>query len=143
MYQIIYSESHEGSSINRFGTGNFETLQKPQIREELIKFHRNWYSSNIMSLVLLSSHSLEEMESWSVKYFESIENKNVVLPNFLDEKPYTSDNLTSLYHISPVVDYDLMSICFPIPYHELSFGKADKAIITSVLGHEGERSLLS
>ena len=40
-------------------SGNLETLKQDGIRESLLEFHRQWYSSNIMSLVLIGKHSLE------------------------------------------------------------------------------------
>ena len=51
--------ANEESQLYRFGTGNLETLKQEGIRESLLDFHRQWYSSNIMSLVLISKHSLE------------------------------------------------------------------------------------
>ena len=40
--------SKDGSMINKFSTGNLESLQKPNVREEMIKFYKKYYiSSNI------------------------------------------------------------------------------------------------
>ena len=50
-----------GSLLNRFSTGNLETLKKPNIMEELRKFYNSHYSSNLMNLVLVSRLSLDEL----------------------------------------------------------------------------------
>ena len=39
--------------------GNLESLKQDGIRESLLNFHRTWYSSNIMNLVLYGKHSIE------------------------------------------------------------------------------------
>ena len=58
-YGLLMNVAHEDSQLYRFGTGNLETLKQDGIRESLLEFHRQWYSSNIMSLVLIGKHSLE------------------------------------------------------------------------------------
>ncbi len=50
-------------AFNKFGCGNAETLGgTPGARDELIEFHKKYYSSNIMNLCVLSKHSLKTME---------------------------------------------------------------------------------
>ena len=65
--------------MNRFGTGNFDTLKKESIRDELLEFHKKWYSSNIMNLCVYSNHSIEELEKLVHENFSPIINKNVVV----------------------------------------------------------------
>lgn len=45
-----------GCRLNRFATGNLETLQIPNILDELKKFYYRHYSSNLMNLVLVSRY---------------------------------------------------------------------------------------
>jgi insulysin len=54
--------SRQGSVLNRFSTGNLETLNLPNIRDELIKFYNNHYSSNLMTLCLVGNHSLDTLQ---------------------------------------------------------------------------------
>ena len=51
-----------GSILNRFGTGCLETLKVPNIMDELKKFYHENYSSNLMSLVLVSRYGLDELQ---------------------------------------------------------------------------------
>ncbi len=62
--------SKPGHQYNQFGVGNLDTLGKePGARDELIKFHNQYYSSNIMTLCVLSKHPLTTMQEWVTKYF--------------------------------------------------------------------------
>jgi insulysin len=57
--QLDKSTSNPNHPYSKFGTGNKETLDTIpkergiQVREELLKFHKKWYSANLMSLVVL------------------------------------------------------------------------------------------
>lgn len=105
---------------SKFGTGNKETLleipkeQNIDIRNELIKFHKKWYSSNIMSLAIFGKESLDELEAMTLKYFADIENKNVELPKWND-KVYLDDQKTIKLTIVPVKDSRNLTISFQIP----------------------------
>ena len=59
-YQIEKSYlSVPGSTIARFTTGSLETLKGDNVRDELMKFYDNYYSSNLMNLVVVSKLSLD------------------------------------------------------------------------------------
>lgn len=57
--QLEKSIARQDHPYSKFGTGNLQTLkiepekQNLSVREELLKFHSKYYSSNLMSLVLL------------------------------------------------------------------------------------------
>lgn len=57
--QIEKSIARPDHPYSKFGTGNLQTLKtEPEkiglsVRDELLKFHSKYYSSNLMSLVLL------------------------------------------------------------------------------------------
>ena len=84
----------QGSKMNTFTCGNAKSLRQEGIREALLKFHRTWYSSNIMKLCVSSNHSIEKLEEWTRSFFSSVENKEVVVPH-LDEPihPFKGDNV--------------------------------------------------
>lgn len=58
MFQLEKSLSNPQHPYCHFGTGNLETLsEQPKqlgldIRDELLKFHDNYYSANIMKLCI-------------------------------------------------------------------------------------------
>lgn len=57
--QIDKSSADPNHPYSKFGTGNIETLdiipkqKNIDVRQELLKFHKMWYSSNIMALSVL------------------------------------------------------------------------------------------
>ena len=62
IYQIFRTElAAEGSALPRFGTGNLQTLNKPNIRELLLQYYESHYSANIMSLCLAGNYSLDQL----------------------------------------------------------------------------------
>ena len=67
----------KGCIIDRFSTGNFDSLNKPDIRERLLEYYENHYSSNIMSLCLAGNHSLDALQKLAVENFSQIEEKRV------------------------------------------------------------------
>jgi len=50
--------AHPESQLNRFNTGNIETLKQDGIRDILLNYHKTWYSSNIMKLTVSGKHSI-------------------------------------------------------------------------------------
>lgn len=73
MEQIVKSYiAVPGSRLNRFSTGNLETLQKPNILGELKKFYQKHYSSNLMNLVTVSRYSLDEQQQFIESNFSQV-----------------------------------------------------------------------
>lgn len=118
--QVNKSLANTEHPYSKFGTGNKETLldipkeKSIDIRSELIQFHKNWYSSNIMNLAILGKESLDELEEMTVKYFSDIENKSVEVPRWTDEI-YTDDQKAIKLFIVPVKDSRNLTISFQIP----------------------------
>lgn len=48
------------SKYNKFSCGNKLSLDKPDIREKLLEYHKTWYSANIMCLAVSSKLSLAD-----------------------------------------------------------------------------------
>lgn len=69
---LIQNISHEESHLHKFMCGNLESLKQDGIRESLLNFHKTWYSSNIMNLVISGKHSLEKLEEWAVSLFSGV-----------------------------------------------------------------------
>lgn len=109
----------------------------------MIVFYEKWYSANIMSLVLVSNHSVEDMHKWVVKYFANIVNKNVGVPSFGEVRAYDERNLGMLYKVEPVSNENKISFFIPIEYVERLHDSKPADYISHCLGHEGEGSLLS
>lgn len=50
-----------GCVLNRFGTGNLESLKVDNIRDIVMKFYNEYYSANLMCVSLVGNHTLDEL----------------------------------------------------------------------------------
>ncbi|BFZ09211.1 hypothetical protein BsWGS_12249 [Bradybaena similaris] len=148
LFQLDKSLAREDHDFSKYGTGNKETLETiPKskgldVREELLKFHSRYYSSNIMGLCVLGKESLDELQDMVIPLFEKDINKNVEIPRW-DDSPYTDEHLQCVVHAVPVKDIREMSVMWPTPdvsdYYKANPGH----YLGHLLGHEGSGSLLS
>ena len=53
--------SIKGSILDHFSTGNLATLSRPDLRDHIVKFYEEHYSSNVMSLALCGPFTLDEL----------------------------------------------------------------------------------
>ena len=91
---VLFEASHPESAMHRFMCGSIETLKKEGIRENLLNFHKKYYSSNIMHLVVTGKHTVEQLEQWVVSKFSPVVNKNVVPPDYSKPKlPFDASNM--------------------------------------------------
>ncbi|CRK98493.1 CLUMA_CG011850, isoform A, partial [Clunio marinus] len=146
--QVNKSLANPEHPYSKFGTGNKETLldipkeKGIDIRSELIKFHKNWYSSNIMNLAIFGKESLDELEKMTLKYFSDVEDKNVEVPKWSDEI-YLEDQKAIKLCIVPVKDSRSLTISFQIPDLDEHYRCGPEHYISHLVGHEGSGSILS
>lgn len=118
-YELIKTLANEESPFNRFSTGNLKSLKIDGIRETLLDFHKKWYSSNIMNLVISGKHSIEQMEQWTIEKFGPVENKDVVVPSYTEPiLPFTDVTTGKLVKLQPIKDKDTLELYFVFPYLE-------------------------
>jgi len=143
-YALMFKMSNKDSPMDRFTIGNMESLKKEGIREALLKFHKDWYSSNIMTLAITSNSSLDELEKMAVELFSGVENKNVKVPDFsLLPRAYNSTNLGRLTKSLPIQDKDRLVIKWIVPYCGKDHRTSPLNYFCHLFGHEGEHSILS
>lgn len=144
-YQI--EKSHlavPGSLLDRFTTGSLETLNIPNIRQELIKFHENNYSSNLMNLVLVSRLGLDELQDYAVENFNQIQNKELPVKDFSKEVVFDKDHTFGrICKIIPDKLVKQLSLRWITPASPIQDTKKSSRYISHVLAHEGPNSLLS
>lgn len=58
-FQLQHNAALPGSTYNKFMIGNLETLNFPDTRDYLLEFHKKYYSSNVMRLVVYGSQDIE------------------------------------------------------------------------------------
>ena len=136
--QLFSKEGHPGQ---KFSTGDIETLGDID-RMELLDFYDKHYSSNKMGLAILSTHSLDQLESWTRKYFSDIKNKKLEISRH-DPESMEKKETFRLVKIEPVKDIRELMLWFSIPGTRHLYKSKPDQQLGSILGHEGEGSLLS
>ena len=133
---------------SKFGTGNLQTLKiEPEkeglnVRDELLKFHSNYYSANLMTLCLLGKENLDELQHYAVDMFSDIPNKNLPLIDF-DPNPFGANFKPTIKYVNPVKDLKSLSINWTIPDYRAEYEANPTSYLSHLIGHEGEGSLLS
>lgn len=143
-FNLTQRVSNAESLYNRFNCGNLKSLSQPGIRENLLAFHKKWYSANIMCLTVSSKHLLNDTEKWVTEKFSEVVNKDVEIPDLGLPAPYTKETQGKLIKFVPVTDSDKLTMCWSLPaYYELDHNSKPLNYFSHLFGHEGENSLLS
>ncbi|XP_068423658.1 insulin-degrading enzyme isoform X4 [Clinocottus analis] len=148
LFQLEKATGNPNHPFSKFGTGNKLTLETQpckdgiDIRQELLKFHSTYYSSNLMGLCVLGRESLDDLTSMVVKLFGEVENKNVPIPEF-PEHPFQEEHLKQFYKVVPIKDIRNLYVTFPIPDLQKYYKSNPGHYLGHLIGHEGPGSLLS
>ncbi|KAG1681085.1 Insulin-degrading enzyme [Nymphon striatum] len=146
--QLEKSLSDPNHDFSKFHTGNIKTLDeipKSQgicVREELLNFHKKWYSSNIMGLAVLGKENLDDLTELVLENFPAVENKNVQIPEW-NTHPFRQEDLKIKSFVVPVKDTRNLTITFPTPDLNPYYKANPGYYLAHLIGHEGPGSLLS
>ena len=140
-FRITSQFAKDGHPVKKFNIGNLETLGDVD-RNELIDFYTKHYSSNRMGLALLSTHSLDEMETWARQYFSDVKNQNLERTKH-DPLVFEKKETFRFVQIDPVKDLRDLEISFAVPSTRHLYGSKPGRQLGFILGHEGKGSLLS
>lgn len=123
-FQLFKTLSRELHPLHSFSTGNLETLGKvPEsqglnIRQMMIDFYNQYYSSNIMCLSLYGNSTLDQMEQWVAEKFAAVPNKNLTRVIFPSD-PFREEQLKKIVEFVPVRSvHNLFSFLFPLFFKE-------------------------
>jgi secreted Zn-dependent insulinase-like peptidase len=72
------------------------------MRDHLLAFHKKWYSSNIMHLVILGSSPIADLTKCATEKFSVIKNFDVEVPFLGDPAPFPSGKLGKLIKFVPM-----------------------------------------
>lgn len=101
---------------NRFVVGNLDTLgdkDSSALHADMMSFYQQYYSANMMKLVLISSQSLEDIAQQAYHYFGDIENKNLISPRVTHKIDFSSIGPRRL-HFVPNRDMQELRLDFTI-----------------------------
>ncbi|MEP7282631.1 MAG: insulinase family protein [Rubrivivax sp.] len=131
----------EGHPARNFNIGSRETLTGTT-QEELLAFHKRYYSANRMTLALTGPESLDQLEQWARSYFAPVANAERpelhYPPDYLPQKA-----ALRILRMEPVTDLRRMTLSFSLPDLRGDVGSKPAELVGFVLGHEGAGGLLS
>lgn len=120
-YQLVKTTGNPKHPFSKFGTGNLDTLNQPQIRDALIEFHGKYYSAHVMKLVVLSKEPISVMQQMVTEMFDKIEKKPLheTAPHdqvYYATVPFQSETqqMKKLFQIQCVKDLHDMTLVFPV-----------------------------
>ncbi|ABN65739.2 predicted protein, partial [Scheffersomyces stipitis CBS 6054] len=149
LYQLDKSNSNPDHPYNGFSTGNYQTLHvEPSerglnVRDVLLDFYSNSYSSNLMSLVVLGKEDLDTLSAWAIEKFSAVPNKSLTRPNFHGEVILTDKYLGKLTRAKPIMDKHQLELTFMVPDDlETKWKSKPNGYFSHLLGHESEGSVL-
>ncbi|ORX72295.1 LuxS/MPP-like metallohydrolase [Linderina pennispora] len=146
--QLKKSLSNPKHPYHMFDVGNMSTLKGDaerlgvDLRDELIKFHAKYYSSDIMKLVVVGSDSLDRLTEWTVQMFSPITSKGNTMPVFLGH-PLSPSELGTVVRFKTANEYHWVDINFPMPNLHAWYREMPHVHIKSLLKHDGHGSVLA
>jgi insulysin len=141
---VLQEQVNPQHPLSKFTVGNLDTLadfEGRPLRDELLAIYKQYYSANIMKLVVLGSESLDELQAMVQPRFAVVANNQVVV-----EPPaaplFAPGQLPVQLSIVPLQNARSLSLNFPLPKMLPHWQKKPAGYLSALIGHEGEGSLL-
>lgn len=144
VYSAKKAIANPASAFSKFSVGNQTTLANTDdhpLRPDLVKFWRQHYSANLMTLAVYGPQSLDQLEAMVKPRFLAIDNRHLTA-SVHAEPLYQSDQLPELLKVQSLKDMRSLSLSFPIPSQRDFYHSKPDNYVANLLGHEGPGSLL-
>lgn len=141
VYRELMNPLHPSAT---FSVGNYRTLADREghaIRDDLVAFYEQHYSSHLMSLVVLGRESLDTLEANVRARFAAVPLRDVEVKDY--PALFVKQQLPASVEIKPQKELRQLTFNFPIPNPDQFYDKKPFTYIANLLGHEAEGSLLS
>ena len=130
--------------LSKFTVGNNQTLVDGKdglLRDQLKAMYNRYYSTNLMTLVVLGSQSLDRLQYMVESQFLQIPNKNTVI------EPYSvplveSDRLPLKATVRPLKELRELNLLFELPQQNRHWKIKPAMYLGEMIGYEGQGSLL-
>ena len=144
LYQVTKELVNPDHPFAKFSVGNVETLgdrNGQTIRQEILDFHQQQYSADLMTLTLSGNQPLEQMQQWVEQRFSSITNhkrqgKKVEVPII------GSESTGVQVYVEPIKEIRKLILTFPMPSMDEHYSIKPLSFFAHLLGYEGEGSLM-
>ena len=154
VYKTLNNQQHP---IAKFGTGNSATLaQGPKemglnIRDELLKFYKTYYSANQMTLAVNGREDLDTLQQWVTDLFTEVPNQDRPPAEVAwagKVSPIDREALGKSLGIVPIQDDRSMLLSWQLPYtskedRQKRLRSKPQIALGAIVGYEGKGSLAS
>lgn len=139
IYQLGLYLSNKDSQMNTFPTGSLNTLNKPDIRKQVIEFYNKYYKPRNISISIASSKSIKSLEKIISSTFGKI--KDSIPFEFELTKPFYSNNLNKTFHIKTGSKIFNVSYLWEIPKLDSFIHSHDFNILEQIIRNKSENGL--
>jgi secreted Zn-dependent insulinase-like peptidase len=144
-YAAIQQAFNPKSPYAKFSVGSLETLADHEnnlVRDDLLTFYQTHYSANKMRLVVLGNESLPTLKKWVTDKFSAI--PNIQTKKTIFTEPLLSNNeMAKWINIESLQAKRELALLFSLPETQSHYLAKPSAYFQSLLGHEGEGSVLA
>jgi secreted Zn-dependent insulinase-like peptidase len=140
IYEVLKATANPEHPYSHFTVGNLDSLsdrEDSKTRDELIRFYKNHYSANLMTLAVVGKESLPELKKM-VQRFTAVPNRHITIKPV--KVPLYTRQQTRL-NIKPLQELRQLSLSFTTPWHDSYYQDKPFEILAHLLGHEGKNSL--
>ncbi|MDO6748778.1 insulinase family protein, partial [Gilvimarinus sp. 1_MG-2023] len=113
-----------------------------KIRDDLIEFYQQHYSADQMTLVLAGNYPLQQLQDWAKNHFSAVPKRDIQLA---DSRPpmFVPEQLPLDVNIEPVKEIRRLQFTFPMPETQSLYQYKPLQLLSNLIGHEGEGSILA
>ncbi|WP_261833499.1 insulinase family protein [Vibrio ishigakensis] len=142
-YQVQKESVNPEHPFSKFSVGNEETLadrETGSTRDEIIAFHAEHYSADLMSLVLVGPQDLNNQEQLARTLFSDINNQD--LKDKTVSIPLLTEKQQQLWiELEPEKDVRKLSLSFSFPNMHSHYKTKPLSYLAHLIGYEGPGSL--
>lgn len=142
---VLQTLANPDHPFTKLAVGNLDTLQdddQGSLHQALLAFYHENYSANIMTLVVLSQESLDDLQTLVAPLFSAIPNHQKILEP-ITVPLFNTETLPWVVNIQPEQEQRSLEIIFPLPSAISFYPQKPLHYIANLLGHEGKGSLLA
>lgn len=145
-FSVLQAAMDPAHPMSKFSVGNLDTLSDENgksIRDDLLNFYNQHYSSHIMRLAVYGKEPLDQLDAWVKARFAAVPRRDVAQRTASDRPMFRQADLPLLVTTTPIKEKRSLSLLFTMPAVEPYYHTKPLYYLSHLLGHEGEGSLLS
>jgi insulysin len=139
-YQLMLNLTDTHSMTNTFVTGSLNSLQKPDIRDQVIKFYNKYYTPENISISISSSKPTKQIYQIIANTFGHISTSNG--PNeFSITKPFFTEHKSQTFHLKSVSNVYEINYIWEIPYLQPYIYSKDFNLLEMLITNKSDNSI--